>query len=56
MDEIKTEINDAFLILSRLSVSGDAVDLMAAVRAKLKRTMRMMDDLEKGEADGRQTD
>lgn len=56
MKEIKTEINDAYLILSQLSVSGDAVDLMAAVRAKMKRALRMMNDLEKGEADGRQTD
>ena len=55
MNEIKTEINDAFAILSRLSVSGDTVDLMAAVRAKLKRAMRMLDKMEKGEDDGGQT-
>ena len=56
MDEIKTEINEAFTLLSRLSVAGDTVDLMAAVRAKLKRAMRMLDNLEKGDTDGGQTD
>lgn len=56
MDEIKTEINDAFAILSRLSVSGDAVDIMAVVRTKLKRAIHMIDNLEKGEDDGGQTD
>ena len=56
MDEIKTEINDAFAILSRLSVSGDAVDIMAVVRTKLKRAVHMIDNLEKGDTDGRQTD
>lgn len=56
MDEIKTEINDAFAILSRLSVSGDAVDIMAVVRTKLKRAIHMIDNLEKGEDDGGQAD
>lgn len=56
MDEIKTEINEAFTLLSRLSVAGETVDLMASVRAKLKRAMRMLDKLEKGEDDGGQTD
>ena len=55
MDEIKTEINEAFSLLSRLSVSGDTVDLMAVVRSKLKRAVRMIDNLEKGETDGGQT-
>lgn len=56
MDEIKTEINDAFSILSRLSVSGDAVDIMAVVRTKLKRAIHMIDNLEKGDTDGGQAD
>ena len=55
MDEIKTEINEAFSLLSRLSVSGDTVDLMAVVRSKLKRAVRMIDNLENGETDGGQT-
>lgn len=52
MNEIKTELNDALALLSRLSVSGDAVDLMAAVRAKLKRALKMVGQMEAGEQDG----
>ena len=55
MDEIKTEINEAFSLLSRLSVPGDTVDLMAVVRSKLNRAVRMIDNLETGDAVGGQT-
>ena len=49
MDEIKSETTEALRILSMLAVSGDAVDLMAAVRAKLKKALKLM---EEGETDG----
>lgn len=37
--QISDELTAAYQILSTLSVSGDAVDAMAAVRAKLRRVM-----------------
>ena len=36
MSDIKKEISMTLAMLSTLSVSGDAVDVMAAARAKLK--------------------
>lgn len=49
MEDVKKEVNEALQILSALAVSGDAVDLMAAVRAKLKKALKLM---EEGETDG----
>ena len=45
MDKIKT----AYQMLSQLSVSGDAVDIMAAARALLRDAMKEVDN-------GRQAD
>lgn len=45
MDKIKA----AYQMLSQLSVSGDAVDIMAAARALLRDAMKEVDN-------GRQTD
>lgn len=36
MSDIKKEISMTLAMLSTLSVSGDAVDVMAAARSKLK--------------------
>lgn len=46
MEEIKKELTEAFAILAMLNVSGDAVDLMAAVRAKLKRAIKLTEPKE----------
>lgn len=47
--ELMEQLNGAYAILATLSVSGDAVDAMAAVRAKLRRVMTA---LEKEEQNG----
>lgn len=43
MNDVKAEVESALAILSTLSVSGDAVDVMAAVRAKLKRAIKALE-------------
>lgn len=52
MSDIKKEVAEALVILSTLSVSGDAVDIMAAVRQKLKRALKMLDESQKEDTDG----
>lgn len=55
MDNLKKELEQIFAILSTLSVSGDVVDIMAAVRSKLKKAMEMCnipDNLEGDETNG----
>lgn len=52
MSDIKKEVSEALAILSTLSVSGDAVDIMAAVRQKLKRALKMLDESKKEDTDG----
>lgn len=52
MSDIKKEVSEALAILSTLSVSGDAVDIMAAVRQKLKRALKMLNEAEKEDTDG----
>ena len=37
MDDILNELNTIFRIVSSIPVTGDAVDSMAAVRAKLRK-------------------
>lgn len=39
-DEIKTELTTVYNIISSLSVAGDAVDAIAAARAKLRRVIQ----------------
>lgn len=43
MDDIRTELANVFALLSNLSVSGDAVDIMAAVRQKLRRVNSLLE-------------
>ena len=48
MERVKKEVTDALAILSTLAVSGDVVDIMAAVRAKLKRAISLMEENKDG--------
>lgn len=48
MEQVKKEVTDALAILSTLAVSGDVVDVMAAVRAKLKRAISLMEENKDG--------
>lgn len=51
MNDIQKELNDAYRMLSIIQVSGEAVDVMAAVRSKLKAAYKLADD-NKGEENG----
>ena len=51
MNDIQKTLNDAYRMLSIIQVSGEAVDVMAAVRAKLKEAYKLADD-NKEEEDG----
>lgn len=42
-DNMKQELQTALAILSRLNVSGDAVDLMAAAKNKIRNVMAAME-------------
>lgn len=44
MNEIQKKLDHAFLLLSRMSVSGDVVDVMYAVRQELREVYRMCGD------------
>ncbi len=46
MSEFKTDVESIYAMLSTLQVSGDAVDVIAAVRAKLRKFRDMADRLE----------
>mgnify|MGYP006971974885 CR=1 FL=1 len=48
MEQAKKEVTDALAILSTLAVSGDVVDVMAAVRTKLKRAISLMEENKDG--------
>lgn len=48
MNEAKTDIADALKILSVLAVSGDAVDIIAAVRSKLKHAQKLLEEVDDG--------
>ena len=49
MDEIKKELNDALAMLGMISLNGDAVDVMAVAKNKIRRSISL---LSKEEADG----
>ena len=46
MKEILKEINEAFIMISRIPVTGDAVDAMAVARAKLRKVHEELEKLE----------
>ena len=50
MDEIKKELSDALVMLGMIVLSGDAVDIMAAAKNKIRQSLTL---LEKEDADGR---
>lgn len=51
MNEIQKEINNAYKMLSYLFVSGDQVDVVAAVKLSLRRAFQMAkDEAQKDEA------
>lgn len=53
MNDIQKEINEAFTLASALPVSGDSVEIMAAVREHLRRAYKLAADRpEEGAADG----
>ena len=44
MKEIKQHLEEAFQLASSISVKGDAVDVMAAVRNNLRAAYRLLDE------------
>lgn len=46
MKEVKRHLEEAFQLLSSISVKGDAVDVMAAARANLRTAYRLLDEKE----------
>ena len=55
MNEIQEEINNAYKMLSSLLVSGDQVDVVAAVKLSLRRAFQMAKD-EQGRAASGETE
>lgn len=51
-DNLKQELQTALAILSRLNVSGDAVDLMAAAKNKIRNVKAALEQPDKDEAKG----
>ena len=50
MNEIQSEINSAFTILSSAMVSGDLVDVIAAAKMSLRRAWQLAADQESKDA------
>ena len=50
--DLKTEIDAAFKLVSSLSVNGDAVDVMAAVRDHLREAYQLAEAAEEKEEPG----
>ena len=49
MRELLKEINEAFVMISRIPVTGDAVDAMAVARAKLRKVHEELSKFEDDE-------
>ena len=43
MDDIKKELNDALQMLGMITLSGDAVDVLAAAKSKIRRVAATLD-------------
>ena len=43
MDDIKKELNEALQMLGMITLSGDAVDVMAAAKSKIRRVAATLD-------------
>lgn len=52
MDDAKKELNDALTMLSRIALAGDALDVMAAAKHKVRRAISMLEQKE-AKPDGR---
>lgn len=46
MDEIREELDGALRMLGMIMLSGDAVDVMAAAKQKIRKAMSMMETKE----------
>ena len=46
MDEIREELDCALKMLGTIFLSGDAVDVMAAAKQKIRKSIAMMDQKE----------
>ena len=46
MDDIRKELNDALSMLSMIALAGDALDVMAAAKQKIRKSIAMMDQKE----------
>lgn len=44
MDNVKKEINEAVTMLGAILLHGDAVDMMAAAKAKLRRAVKILEE------------
>lgn len=49
MNEIQKKLDHAFLLLSRMSVSGDVVDVMYTVRQELREAYKLAGDQDKAQ-------
>lgn len=47
MEEIKRNIDEAYRLISSIPVQGEAVDLMAAARAKLRKAYASIEQMGK---------
>ena len=45
-DTVKKELNDALAMLGVITLSGDAVDVMAAAKQKIRKVMSVLDSEE----------
>lgn len=52
MNETMKKLDEAFQLLSTISVAGDAVDVMAAVRSKLRKVYTDLGKLGEGKQEG----
>lgn len=43
MEEIKRELSEAYKILSSMYINGNAVDVVAVVKAKLRKVIEELD-------------
>lgn len=44
MDNVKKEINEAVTMLGAILLHGDAVDMMAAAKVKLRRAVKILEE------------
>jgi hypothetical protein len=49
MKEILKQLNDAYVLLARIPVTGDSVDVLAAARAALREVWGKLQKMEAGE-------